>query len=907
MRGFGSKGVALLADSEFELRHHMTARLLRRSGLSDADVFLGTASEYNLNTEIQRRDIKVLVPLGERALKQTLGESDIFRWRGRTKEYRHVPGVWVVPTLQPSKLMSRHSDGDESDLLRHPPRFHGIWMRDVHHAVQIGREGFSRLPVRYLEDPDALVFAAFADEYFAALAADPFGVWLSWDIETYYKQANTNEEELDEKELDLEGKILRISFCFRPGYAVSVPWTPTYEPTIRRLLASPGIMVTWNGRTFDVPVVEKAGYSVKGIVWDGMDAYHLLQSDLPKGLEWVSAEATDLLPWKHLAGSNSALYSAIDPDAALRNMIWLKEQLTNSGQWNLFINHVVRLMPILDAAGHRGNYTDKAVRDEIRSRLTALRDAKVEELQQYVPRDVFPRTKFERQPEGLAGDYRPSFTPVAPVALEGWDIRWEPKEQKVCTVCGQLAPNKTEHHRGSVELNPDTGKQRRVKNPCKAGTIELRPAFVPRFYRVEPFNPNSSQQLMEFMRFHRHPIGVDKRDSSKETADAGHLKKLRKQYPKFAGFYAGVLEVHKMGKTIGTYTPEADPDGFLHTQYVNSPATWRLGSRKTAFGTQIQNWGKREENKFAKEARKQIRARPGRKLVQIDSSAVEAVMQGHYMNDVDYMKTASRSIHAWLACKALGLEFTPENVDLVKEKHEALYLKMKVTNYLTNFGGGPKLMADTFPEEFPTKQAAQDTQDTLYALLPTLREFHHNVRWEAHKKTYLTTPWGYRHWYYDVFKRKPDGTLGLAKDSKRCVAFKPQNSNAAFQKDNLLLVAVSPLDGPPITDMKYLDEHWNELKANMDAGKTWAQFMPTNVSIHDSCCLDVPEALVPKATEDLLTIFTRPIPEMRNLQVGAEVEVGDNWGEMKRVAKKVIDNYTWEHTEAGIPPLAHAA
>src|SRR5581483_69964 len=144
--------------------------------------------------------------------------------------------------------------------------------------------------------------------------------------------------------------------------------------------------------------------------------------------------------------------------------------------------------------------------------------------------------------------------------------------------------------------------------------------------------------------------------------------------------YAKTLVIHKVSKTIGTYTPEPDEHDLIHTQYVNSTATWRLGSRKVPHGTQIQNWGKRKDEtpteneeekaalKLAAEARKQIIARPGHKLVQIDSSAVEAVMQGYYMNDVDYMNLASKSIHAWLCCRKLGLEFTPENVDFVKEK-----------------------------------------------------------------------------------------------------------------------------------------------------------------------------------------------------------------------------------------------
>jgi len=567
-------------------------------------------------------------------------------------------------------------------------------------------------------------------------------------------------------------------------------------------------------------------------------------------------------------------------------------------------------MPVLDTAGKRGNLIDPQKREEIRSKLIAMRDEIRTQVQTYVPRELFLRTEYKRLPaelEGTDDPSGPSFQPRAPLTAVGkddsqWDITFEPEKLKVCTACGRFAFNKSEHFKGSLgSVNPKTGKPTRVKNSCKeaGGTIELRQAFVPRFHRLEEFNPNSSPQLMAYMRHFGHPVGKDKRDSSKDTADANHLKFLDKKFGKHFPLYRLSLEFHKASKTIGTYTPEPDENNRIHTQYVNSTSTWRLGSRKVKYGTQIQNWGKREENKYAKEARQQIIASPGCKLVQTDSSAVEAVMQGYYMNDPEYMSTASKSIHAWLACKALGLPFTPDNVEKVKREHEGLYLKMKVVNYLTNFGGGARLIKDTFPDDFPDLRSAQAAQDQLYALLPTLKAYHHAVRWEAHTKTYLETPWGYRHWYYDVFKPAHDGSIQFGKDAKRCVAMKPQNSNAAFQKDNLLLLATSPIEEAPITELVKVD--WPTANAAIVAGETWARFMPTNVSVHDSACLDVESSYVERAKQAELAIFTRPIPEMRGLRIGAEVEIGNNWGAMEQADKVVFDKYDWSMTEAGAP------
>lgn len=1216
MVGAGLKGVALLAEHEFELRHPMLERLLRRGNISRDYLFFGTASEPNLIQQLVSKHIKVIVPLGERALQQTLGESGIERWRGRIAPHQHLPGVWVMPAFAPSRLMSlKGGDVVLEGAMRHPPRFHGVWMRDLQKALAVAQSGFTRSPVAYLEDPPAERFAQFADEYFAALALDS-EVMLSTDIETPYQVKESNEEELEEKENILDGIILRVSFCFRPGYAVSVPWSPTYLPTIVRLLKSRGIVCVWNGSNFDVPIIRGAGFEVLGQVFDFMDAYHLLESDLPKGLEWVSSEATDLLPWKHLASVRPAYYSAIDADAALQNALYIKAKLIERGQWNLFINHVVRLMPLLAAAGGRGNKMDLVKREEIRAELTAMKQTLIIEAQAYVPKQLHPRTLFKTQPDGVVGDYPRSFEPRELLAVAGWDIAYEPSPEKVCSVCGQFASNKTEHYKGSVgPVHPKTGKPTRLKNSCKAagGTIDTRGAFAPRFYRIEDFNPNSSDQLKAYMRHFGHPIGKDKRDSTKETADASHLKALTKKYGTKFPIYKLALQLHKAIKTIGTYTPEPDAEGFLHTQYVNSPSTWRFGARKVKFGTQIQNWGSRydpetgEGNPYAKGARKQIIARPGHTLVQIDSSSVEAVMQGYYMNDPLYMELASKSIHAWLACRALGLAFNPDNVAKVKKDHKPLYNKMKVTNYLcltgdhevltpdgwcrldaydgktplaqwkedktlqfkspsyyldkpyegemfvldgksikgqatpkhafparsdnrgpykrtivddvnqnhripftgtleegqavdltklrlmaaiqadghihangavqftlrrerkisrlasllegrpfrqsvygkdtqfyikakdiwdvvglldegktfnekfllsldgnsrrkfieeltvwdgstlentpqdiyrsmnernaeivqtiahtvgkqgvrylhkttgmwsvsfntrqetrlkseqitkthhsgrvycvttdtgyflyrykgviavsgnTNFGGGDYLLWQTYPDDFPRREDAVKTQNALYELLPSLKAYHHSVRWEAHTKTYLETPWHYRHYYYDVFKASPSGQLVFGKDAKRCVAMKPQNSNGAFQKDNLLLIGATPIEGEPLTDIEAVLNNWDEHQRHIDAGETWARFMPTNVSVHDSCCLDVETPLVERCSAMQLAVFTRKIPQMHGLRVGAEVEAGRSWGELEPIGKTVIGSYSMKETEAGEQSPALAA
>lgn len=149
--------MCLLFGDAFEEKHWMLSRLLRRSGtLNRDDFFYATASEPRLREQLIQHKVKVVVPLGERALRETLlGERDILRWRGRVAEFPFLQDTWVVPTFAPSKLLPRRGDDDSDDKMRHPPRYHGVWIHDVRKAMHIAEHGFERRDGIYLLDPPA--------------------------------------------------------------------------------------------------------------------------------------------------------------------------------------------------------------------------------------------------------------------------------------------------------------------------------------------------------------------------------------------------------------------------------------------------------------------------------------------------------------------------------------------------------------------------------------------------------------------------------------------------------------------------------------------------------------------------------------------------------------------------------
>jgi hypothetical protein len=286
-------------------------------------------------------------------------------------------------------------------------------------------------------------------------------------------------------------------------------------------------------------------------------------------------------------------------------------------------------------------------------------------------------------------------------------------------------------------------------------------------------------------------------------------------------------------------------------------------------------------------------------FIQCDSSSVEAVFVGYYMGGQagkDYIHLSKRGAHDWLCCKQLGWEFTPANAKRVKVEQGELRERMKRVGHGTNFGMRPYMMHMNDPEAFPSLLDAKKAQAFLFASIPALKEFQRECRERAQKEGYLTNAWGLRHYFYDVctFARDDEGNLEYGdaghpkvkhgKDSNRSIAFLPQSSNGLFQRDNLLILAVTPVEGePPSLDAAEVVARWDEFVPAIKAGKTWQRFMPANVSVHDSGCLDTPVSLIDAGIDVLRRVMTRPIPEMGGLTVGAECEVGDDWLDMEKV------------------------
>lgn len=815
----------LVVAPSADTRHPMWQKMWERAGFDYKTVKVLPLEQWPQNLAPGTRPIPdgvhTVIPMGELALTAVLGERDLFRWRGRLAcVYTWGLPVVVIPTLRVVEMLPRILAYSASQLSNRPARFQGVWIRDVQKAVK-NQGAFVRHKDNYLLDPKSLpVWDAWVRD-----ALIP-GRQLSFDIETQYTPKGLQSEEEDSDKAP-EGALLRCSFSVAPHTGVSIPWNSEFLPGIRALLQGDSDKVGWNCAAFDVPRLKQEGIEVAGRIRDFQDAWHVLESDLPKGLEWVSSFYTSVAPWKHLSNINPSRYAAIDADVALQNAIGIERDLRSFGQWDLYEQHCTELMPILARAGQRGNRIDLPYQSILRAEMEAEKERMALEMDAFVPLQAKPTKEVATAP--------PSSVPHS--------VKHVSCLVKVCSVCNQPMENKSAHLKG--------GK----KNPCHGATTKKVPGKKPVYEIYQPFNLGSSDQLQAYAKLYGHPIGLDPKTKQPQMNKA-QLGKLAEKFGAEHPVYGAAIEYSSVAKTLSTYMYEPDSLGLIHTTYVNAPSTWRLASRNY----NLQNVGKRDSNVWAKKARRQIVSRPGHVFVQADSTSIEAVVMGHLIDDPVFLAVAKKSIHAYLVCAELGLEFTDANIKKVKDEHHTLYDQFKTAVYLLLYGGNPYLMHMTNTKLFPTLKSAQVIQDKIYAVLPKLKKWQLKTRDQAKKECVIQSPFGFTHKFFDVYTfsrdeqgviRYKDGepVIKLGADAKRALAFIPQNCAGAFCRGTLGLIGRSK----------------------------WAQYMPANVSVHDSYCLEVPDEMAAEAQQYLVDTLTRPVLELGNLRIGCEVEVGRNW------------------------------
>jgi len=810
----------------------------------------------------------VILTLGAIAFRRVLGLDYKKNANLLKKDYYAYPfwsdryGCWVLNAPHPAYLLRGNT--------HLWPVIQFVFKR----ALEIAANGLTLEEPNYLLDPTATEFDSWIAGYKASLETDPDNP-LSYDIETPYKVKVKDEEEIG-KEEDADHTILRCSFSYidRQGLisTVSVKWSAEYMAGIELLFQTANYVLGWNSDKYDYPRVVRH-VEIRGIGLDGMVAWHILNSTLPKALGFVTPYYwQNTLMWKHLAEDQPAFYNAKDAEAALRNFIGIKRDLINNKLWHVYERHWIELHKALKFMTGVGVLRDSVMRDEAEKSLQTELDLIEARMEEAVPIDARKLKIFKKTPK---------------VIPEGAFELVKEYPAKYCGTCGISTPNRWKKH-GTL---------------CGgAETLLLEPQTVwaqPLKFKVSKLGMTNYQKSL------KHQAILD-RKAGKTTYNADALTVLVKKY-KDDPLYPRILEHRKTQKLLSTYVGITLPngrqhggmqigkDGRIHTQYGRDANTLRF----TSEDPNLQNLPRpnpSEPNDPANIIRNLVVASEGSILYARDFSGIEAVLTGYFALDPKYIRLAKRDVHTYYTVYALyelegssrikgsdlpDLEWPDDRLFPHLEELKKQFKKERNSLYkhlvhAANFMQGAKgAQAKIFSEtgiEYPVS-TVKKVMDVYYALFPKIKQWHKNVLDEAEKDGYLRNPFDYVCRFsrvYDYTKEYGEWQKKPGADANRVIAFKPQSTAVGIITEAILRLYFERFE---------------------EAGK-WLR-----LQVHDELLSEVPRSEWERVNLIMKEEMERPVPQLRlptswgmgeclNILTEAKVDLKEpsRWGSMKGFA-----------------------
>jgi uracil-DNA glycosylase family 4 len=786
---------------------------------------------------------RVIVALGNIPLKHLTGMVGRNRTISMLRGFV-LQGPWGIPVIP-----SFHP----AFLARGARNLIGVLARDIQLAVQLSErlaagEEFKHEAGTYDVNPNLCAL----DDYLLHLRRNP-ELPISYDIETDELERDATDE--SEAFGGRFGNITQIQFSWQPRQAVVCDWREPYIQFTKDVMALPNPKWGWNTWGYDDPRLEHYGIRINGESHDLMWAWHHLQPDIPRNLQFATSfYAPEMPPWKHTSGSDLAQYGGADVDSVQRIGMRLFDDLRTAGIHGGYQRHIVSLWPILKRMCQRGLPVNLEARSQLRAKIEEKSSEIFAKLQQDVPlevRGIHPTLGYKAISAKLK----------AALAVNIPPFRYE-----TSTCSGTLVQRDFEG--------------------------QLR-------YCIErDFLPNSTEHLKEYLRFQGIPVPVKLKEKNedgtpKETTEEKELERLWKKTKD--PVIGGVREYRKLKKIQSTYIDgwAVDSDGLVHSTFTFATATGQLSSRSP----NIQNAPKHGE--LANEFNKILWARPGHSIVSIDWTAFHALTLGYCAGDRDYMRLARLDIHSYLAGHLLRLGGRERWLSLpdseladvltgVKTAHSSVRnKKAKPTILGYGFGLGAQKLFDMNIESFESKKEAQGIIDLLNSLFPRTAQFREDVKEEASRNGMLRSPYGYLRRFQDVYswqQVKPDyepkwgerliqrgGRIykrTAGEEAEAAIAWKPANYAYGHAKEVVL----------DCQERGYLETYrlvnWVHDELRFECP----------VHLVDSCIADVSRAMEARSR-----ILVDPVVAPLGLACGVEASVGPNVAELKTVYKTPLE------------------
>ena len=795
---------------------------------------------------VQQLNPDVIMPLGNTALRQFFPEGEILSMRGYVQPWRTFN---ILPSVHPSYI------------LRGNPHFASVLIRDLQAGVELAENGMQHPQTSYALDPGPPAAQAWVDE-----AIDQ-GKTISFDIETVDKRR-------DEDELDLRSNnpIKRISFAYEPWKALSIPATKAYSQVIASALASDNPKIVWN-MAFDCPRLEAAGYTINGTVYDGMIAWHVLHSDLPKSLGFVASMLLrDQKRWKHLGRQSPAYYNAADSDVALRITQKCWQLLSESGMWRMYTEQVVDCEPVYQHMHKKGMRVDQERRKDHAMTLHKKLGELDDQIQDLVPAELKPHKLYKQKDKA---------------------------EKKFPD--GHVVMVKAE-----IKRCPDCGKEGKLnkKHPC-ASPLETVPQQVEAWEVPQPFVV-SWQGIQRWQDYHKHKVV---KRQGKRTTDETALRALMLKYPKDP-LYPLVLDVREVQKLAGTYIGkvEADwetndikvvgglpvlKDGRVHPTITNNPDTLRTSMVNPNL-QQIPHGGGLQSL-----VKDMFVAPKGMTLWEIDYSGIEAVLVGYFARSPQLIRLAKMGVHDYVNAHALyQLDKAIPESDLPQLSWSDEDLRESLKSFKKNFPKqrfvrkrlvhghhyrmGPHRAQEVLLKELNRVVPLKDIKAFFKfydELFPEISQWQQGLCMKVDGTEtesdpglgitagagWVRNPSGMIHRYFQVLRwiRIADGTWSwtFGPAAKALIAFNPQHAAAAIGKRAIRDVA----------------------KEDPEALESLRLF------IHDSLVGECPVRDVEDIMARVSAIMTRPVPWLplpaewnmgTHLSIEVEGKYGRSWADM---------------------------
>jgi hypothetical protein len=319
------------------------------------------------------------------------------------------------------------------------------------------------------------------------------------------------------------------------------------------------------------------------------------------------------------------------------------------------------------------------------------------------------------------------------------------------------------------------------------------------------------------------------------------------------------------------------------------------------------------------------------RLLEVDFSGIEAVMTGMYLwrhgfsseGAKQYIRLARLGMHAAVTSLKVGkpVDLTQDDT-IVKQQLNAIkkafpqeYDTSKRTVHANNFGMTTYGMVEKFPEFFPNLRAASEFQNYYYALAPDLPKWHLALRKRAKEAGFLggptlpgavpsiwDHPYGYRHWFWDVYSYQPCNEFTARKWLKdplragRIVYMHGRPFKIDFGGDGNRVIALYPQSTAAgrlkEAEMRLFTPWSDDYIGDCYFGRT-----PLLGPIHDSLLLHIPNRCFDRVAETVIRVMQEPSRLLpipidwgwgECLPIGVSAKAGRDWAAMEE-----IDVPTW--------------